>query len=121
MSYSESVVHYFTQPSYAGTLDVRKTDVGYARIQSNETGRTVELFIQLNAEECIIDARFKAQGCVATVAVMAYVADFLHEKTVTQALLCKATQIMQHLALPKNKHHCALMAEEAIKVALGSR
>jgi len=48
-----------------------------------------------------------------------YATTWLKDKTVDEALSIKNTDIANHLNLPPVKLHCSMLAEDAIKAAIG--
>jgi nitrogen fixation NifU-like protein len=65
------------------------------------------------------DAKFKTFGCGSAIASSSLATEWLKGKTVDQALAIKNTDIVNELSLPPLKIHCSVLAEDAIKAAIG--
>lgn len=66
----------------------------------------------------VAEARFKAYGCVSTIAAGDWVAEWARGKTLVEARGLTAEQIAQALKLAPLKRHCALLAQDALCAAL---
>ena len=85
-----------------------------------ECGDVMKLQVKVNPETGIIeDAKFKTFGCGSAIASSSLATEWLKGKTVDQALEIKNTDIVNELALPPVKIHCSVLAEDAIKAAIG--
>ena len=67
----------------------------------------------------IADAKFKTFGCGSAIASSSLATEWLKGKTVDEALAIKNTDIVNELSLPPVKIHCSVLAEDAIKAAIG--
>src|SRR5947208_13575335 len=73
-----------------------------------------------NPQTGIIDeAKFKTFGCGSAIASSSLATEWLKGKTVDEALAIKNTEIVNELSLPPVKIHCSVLAEDAIKAAIG--
>jgi nitrogen fixation NifU-like protein len=105
MAYSNKVLDHYNNPRNVGSLD--KSDV-------------MKLQVKVNPETGIIeDAKFKTFGCGSAIASSSLATEWLKGKTVDQALEIKNTDIVNELSLPPVKIHCSVLAEDAIKAAIG--
>lgn len=116
--YSRQVLDHFLAPRQAGPLLIEDDSVVSGRAGSEHTGSVVFFQFRLNDQQQIVDSRFRAYGCGATIAVGSYVASTLLGQTLAQARALKGVAIAQALALEPVKLHCALLAEDAITSAL---
>lgn len=66
-----------------------------------------------------MDAKFKTFGCGSAIASSSVASEWVKGKTLEEALTIKNTDISNHLKLPPVKLHCSLLAEDAIKAAVG--
>ena len=73
----------------------------------------------INVEAIIDDAKFKTFGCGSAIASSSLATEWLKGKTVDEASQIKNTQIVEELSLPPVKIHCSVLAEDAIKAAIG--
>ena len=62
---------------------------------------------------------FKTFGCGSAIASSSLATEWVKGKTVEEALSIKNTDIVRELALPPVKIHCSVLAEDAIKAAIG--
>jgi len=67
----------------------------------------------------IEDAKFKTFGCGSAIASSSLATEWVKGKTIDQALEIKNTEIVKELALPPVKIHCSVLAEDAIRAAIG--
>jgi len=67
----------------------------------------------------ITDAKFKTFGCGSAIASSSLATEWLKGKTIEEALKIKNTDIVEELSLPPIKIHCSVLAEDAIKAAIG--
>lgn len=120
MAYSEKVIDHYTNPRNVGSLDKSSSDVGTGMVGAPECGDVMKLQVKVNPETGVIeDAKFKTFGCGSAIASSSLATEWLKGKTVDQALEIKNTDIVNELALPPVKIHCSVLAEDAIKAAIG--
>jgi len=81
----------------------------------------MKLQMRINPETQVIEeARFKTFGCGSAIASSSLATEWVKGKTVDQAMAIKNTDIVRELALPPVKIHCSVLAEDAIKAAIGN-
>ena len=120
MAYSEKVLDHYNNPRNVGSLDKSSASVGTGMVGAPECGDVMKLQIRVNDESGIIeDAKFKTFGCGSAIASSSLATEWLKGKTVDQALEIKNTDIVNELSLPPVKIHCSVLAEDAIKAAIG--
>ncbi len=120
MAYSSKVVDHYENPRNVGSLDKNDPSVGTGMVGAPECGDVMKLQIRVNPETQVIeDAKFKTFGCGSAIASSSLATEWLKGKTVDQALDIKNTDIVNELALPPVKIHCSVLAEDAIKAAIG--
>jgi nitrogen fixation NifU-like protein len=101
-------------------MDKSSPDVGTGMVGAPECGDVMKLQVKVNPETGVIeDAKFKTFGCGSAIASSSLATEWLKGKTVDQALEIKNTDIVNELALPPVKIHCSVLAEDAIKAAIG--
>ena len=80
----------------------------------------MQLQIKVNPETGVIeDVKFKTFGCAAAIASTSLVTEWLKGKTLDEALQIRNKDIVAELDLPKVKIHCSVLAEDAIRAAIG--
>ena len=120
MAYSEKVVDHYEHPRNVGTLDKASTEVGTGLVGAPECGDVMRLQIRVNPQTQVIeDAKFKTFGCGSAIASSSLATEWVKGKTVAEALTISNTDIVKELALPPVKIHCSVLAEDAIRAAIG--
>ena len=120
MAYSNKVLDHYTNPRNVGTLDKNSTDVGTGLVGAPECGDVMRLQIKVNPETHVIeDAKFKTFGCGSAIASSSLATEWIQGKTVEDALKISNTDIVKELSLPPVKIHCSVLAEDAIRAAIG--
>jgi len=120
MSYSDKVVDHYNNPRNVGTLDKTSTEVGTGLVGAPECGDVMRLQIRVNPETQVIeDAKFKTFGCGSAIASSSLATEWIKGRTVENALAIKNTDIVKELSLPPVKIHCSVLAEDAIRAAIG--
>ena len=120
MAYSEKVVDHYEHPRNVGTLDKSSSEVGTGLVGAPECGDVMRLQIRVNPETQVIeDAKFKTFGCGSAIASSSLATEWVKGKTIDEALAIKNTEIVKELALPPVKIHCSVLAEDAIRAAIG--
>src|SRR5690242_12566758 len=120
MSYSDKVIDHYNNPRNVGSLDKSSTDVGTGLVGAPECGDVMKLQIKVNRETNVIEeAKFKTFGCGSAIASSSLATEWVKGKTVDEALSIKNMDIVRELSLPPVKIHCSVLAEDAIKAAIG--
>jgi len=120
MSYSDKVIDHYNNPRNVGSLDKSSADVGTGLVGAPECGDVMKLQIKVNPVTNIIeDAKFKTFGCGSAIASSSLATEWVKGKTVDEALQIKNTEIVKELSLPPVKIHCSVLAEDAIRAAIG--
>ena len=120
MAYSNKVIDHYANPRNVGTMDKSAPEVGTGMVGAPECGDVMRLQIKVNPETQVIeDAKFKTFGCGSAIASSSLATEWVKGKTVSEALTIKNTDIVKELALPPVKIHCSVLAEDAIRAAIG--
>jgi nitrogen fixation NifU-like protein len=118
MAYSEKVIDHYNNPRNVGSLQKDADDVGTGIVGAPECGDVMKLQIKVE-NDTIVDAKFKTFGCGSAIASSSLATEWMKGKSVDEAQKIKNTDIVQELNLPPVKIHCSVLAEDAIKAALG--
>jgi len=118
MAYSEKVIDHYNNPRNVGSFKKDDDGVGTGIVGAPECGDVMKLQIKVE-NETIVDAKFKTFGCGSAIASSSLATEWLKGKSVEEAQKIKNTDIVQELNLPPVKIHCSVLAEDAIKAALG--
>ncbi len=120
MAYSDKVVDHYNNPRNVGTLDKSSTEVGTGLVGAPECGDVMRLQIRVNPETQVIEeAKFKTFGCGSAIASSSLATEWIKGRKVEEALAIKNTDIVKELSLPPVKIHCSVLAEDAIRAAIG--
>jgi len=109
--FSEIVLEHFRNPHNAGTLpDATAT----AEVMNPVCGDVLRLSVRLENGQ-ITAARFKTQGCVASIAASSILTDMLRGKSLAEARAITADQVSGELGgLPASSFHAAQLAVDAV-------
>src|ERR1700689_1056240 len=122
MAYSDKVVDHYNNPRNVGTLDKTAAEVGTGLVGAPECGDVMRLQIRVNPETNVIeDAKFKTFGCGSAIASSSLATEWVKGKTIDEAMAISNTDIVKELALPPVKIHCSVLAEDAIRAAIGEK
>jgi nitrogen fixation NifU-like protein len=119
MAYSDKVIDHYENPRNVGSMDKDAENVGTGMVGAPACGDVMRLQIQVNDDGIIEDAKFKTYGCGSAIASSSLLTEWVRGKTLDEAAQIKNTDIAEELALPPVKIHCSVLAEDAIKAAIG--
>jgi nitrogen fixation NifU-like protein len=118
--YSDKVIDHYKNPRNVGSMPKNDPEVGTGMVGAPECGDVMRLQIKVNPETQVIeDAKFKTFGCGSAIASSSLATEWVKGKTIEDALQIKNTDIVRELSLPPVKIHCSVLAEDAIKAAIG--
>src|SRR5213082_896947 len=120
MAYSDKVLDHYTNPRNVGSMDKSSTEVGTGLVGAPECGDVMKLEIKVNPQTNVIeDAKFKTFGRGSAIASSSLATEWVKGKTIDEALNITNTEIVKELSLPPVKIHCSVLAEDAIRAAIG--
>jgi len=120
MAYSDKVIDHYNNPRNVGQLDKSSSEVGTGLVGAPECGDVMRLQIKVNPETQVIEeAKFKTFGCGSAIASSSLATEWVKGKTIDEAMTITNTDIVKELALPPVKIHCSVLAEDAIRAAIG--
>ncbi|MDH5527142.1 MAG: Fe-S cluster assembly scaffold IscU [Nitrospirota bacterium] len=119
MAYSDQVLDHYNNPRNMGSFGKDEEGVGTGIVGAPECGDVMKLQVKINEDGIIEDARFKTFGCGSAIASSSLATEWLKGRTVDEAMAIKNTDIVEELNLPPVKIHCSVLAEDAIKAAVG--
>ncbi|MCL2402507.1 MAG: Fe-S cluster assembly scaffold protein NifU [Oscillospiraceae bacterium] len=115
MEYSEKVMDYFANPRNVGKMEDAD---GVGEVGNATCGDIMKIYLKIEGDR-IIDAKFNTFGCGAAVATSSMATELIIGKTLDEALQITNKAVVDALdGLPAAKHHCSVLAEEAIKAAI---
>ena len=116
MAYSEKVMDHFTNPRNVGEME---NPSGVGTVGNAKCGDIMRIYLDIDDNGIIKEAKFKTFGCGAAVATSSMATELVKGKTINEALEVTNKAVMEALdGLPLVKVHCSLLAEEAIHAAL---
>jgi len=114
--YNDKVLNIFESPKNAGVL---KGANGTGKVGNARCGDIMKIYIYVNGNGVIEDAKFKTFGCVSAIASSDVACDLIKGKTIEQALKVTNKDVLNILGgLPEVKIHCSVLAKEAIESAV---
>jgi len=120
MAYSDKVIDHYNNPRNVGQMDKSQAEVGTGLVGAPECGDVMRLQIRVNPETQVIEeAKFKTFGCGSAIASSSLATEWIKGRKVEEALAIKNTDIVKELSLPPVKIHCSVLAEDAIRAAIG--
>ena len=120
MAYSDKVLDHYENPRNVGKMDDADPAVGTGMVGAPACGDVMKLQIKVNDDGIIEDAKFKTYGCGSAIASSSLLTEWIKGRTLESAGQIRNTDIAQELALPPVKIHCSVLAEDAIKAAIGN-
>lgn len=113
--YSPQVLDHFEHPRNAGTLDTPDASV---RIENPACGDILELMLKLSSNR-IEEIRFRAKGCVASMACASALTEMVKGKSIGEARrFSKEDLVLAVGGLPPASSHAAHLAIDALNAAL---
>lgn len=117
--YHENIISHYENPRNVGSLPKDNHDVGYGLCGSPACGDVLALSIRVDKDSGMItDAKQKVFGCGTAIAASSYVTEVIKGSRIDEALEVTNASISDHLHSPMIKHHCSVLAEDAIKAAV---
>ncbi len=115
--YSSRILERFKNPKFAGGLRGAK---GTGKAGNEDCGDLVKIYILVDEDGIITNAKFKAYGGVSTIVACDIVCEMLINMTLEEALSITVSDVMSKLEgdIPDNKSYSAVIAEEAVTGAV---
>ena len=114
--YTEKVMDHFMHPRNVGEIDNAS---GVGTVGNAKCGDIMRIFLDIDENQIVRDAKFKTFGCGAAIATSSMATEMIIGKTVQEALEVTNKAVMEALGgLPPVKVHCSLLAEQAVHAAL---
>ncbi len=114
--YNEKVIKRFSHPKNTGEI---RGASGIGTVGNATCGDIMKIFIKVDENEVITDAKVKTFGCAAAIASSDVAVDLIKDKTIDEALQVTNQDVLDVLGeLPAQKIHCSILAQEAIDAAV---
>lgn len=116
MQYSEAVMDHFTNPRNVGEIEGAS---GCGTVGNAVCGDIMRIYLDIDDDGVIRDAKFKTFGCGAAIATSSMATEMVKGKTIDEALQLTNQAVAEALdGLPPVKMHCSMLAEQAIHAAI---
>ena len=113
--YNETVIRHFENPRNVGEINCAD---GIGTYMSDSCGDITKFWIKIEDNK-IVDVKYRTQGCAAAIACGSVLSELAKNKTVDEVKITKDDIVSALNGLPKQKIHCSLLADDALKQAIG--
>lgn len=113
--YSDKVMEHFMSPRNVGEIENAS---GIGEVGNAKCGDIMRIYMYIE-DDIIKDISFKTFGCGAAIATSSVSTEMIKGRTIKEALKLTNKEVVDSLGgLPREKLHCSVLAEEAIKAAI---
>ena len=114
--YTDKVMKRFQHPKNIGEI---RAASGVGTVGNVSCGDVMKIYIRVDENEIITDAKVKTFGCAAAIASSDVAIDLIKGKSIDEALKVTNQDVLDVLGdMPSHKIHCSVLAQEAIAEAV---
>ncbi len=117
--YSAQVQDHFEHPRNMGSLPEAN---GVGMVGDPACGDVLKLQLKIvvdpDGTERIAEVKAKVFGCVSAIAATSFLTECIKGKSLAEASQVKNRAVAAALALPAQKRHCSVLAEEVLQAAI---
>ena len=114
--YSEKVMDHFQNPRNVGEIEDAS---GVGTVGNAKCGDIMRMFLDIDENGIIREAKFKTFGCGAAIATSSMATELIKGKSIEEALQLSNSAVVEALeGLAPQKIHCSVLAEEAVRAAI---
>jgi nitrogen fixation NifU-like protein len=116
--YSPQVAEHIANPRNVGELDHAS---GTGDVTNEVCLDRIRLTVRIEGET-LVDAKVKASGCPPTIAAASVLTELIIGRSIQELSLLTRKDVVDALGhLPPAKSHCAVLAIDALRSAIGER
>jgi len=114
--YTDKVMKRFQHPKNTGEI---RGASGVGTVGNAACGDIMKIYLKVDENEVIIDAKVKTFGCAAAIVSSDVAVDLIKGKTIDEAMKVTNQDVLDILGeMPSHKIHCSVLAQEAIAEAV---
>lgn len=115
--YAAPIWQRFNAPARAGGFAPGTPGVVTGEAGTPAARSVLRLELKLSGHH-VEEARFRAYGCPTSIAVGAWITEWVAGRSLDELSGLRAATLRQALEIPEDRAHCALMGEDALKAAV---